>query len=36
MSLYARLWLRVHEVEDHGGAECDCPTEEETRDDIRP
>jgi hypothetical protein len=28
-SLYARLWLRVHEIEDHGGAACDRPIEEE-------
>jgi len=26
-SLYARLWLRVHEIEDHAGATCDCPRE---------
>lgn len=22
------LWLRVHEVEDHGGGACDCPAED--------
>lgn len=27
-SLYARLWLRVHELEDHAGAECDCPKDD--------
>jgi hypothetical protein len=24
-----RLWGRIHELEDHDGAECDCPEEEE-------
>ncbi len=23
--LYYRCWARVHEIEDHGGAKCDCP-----------
>lgn len=23
----AHLWMRIHEVEDHGGAICDCPEE---------
>ncbi len=22
---YYRFWLRIHEIEDHGGKPCDCP-----------